>query len=104
MSECTLDNIKIDADAGNVELKNNHIKAVEAEVDAGNFEMHFDGPKGAYAYDLSADLGNVSINDEKHAGVESEYKVEKDANVAGYEDYRQVKVEADLGNIEIHTN
>lgn len=104
VSECTLDNIKIDADAGNVELKNNHIKAVEAEVDAGNFEMHFDGPKGAYAYDLSADLGNVSINDEKHAGVESEYKVEKDANVAGYEDYRQVKVEADLGNIEIHTN
>ena len=77
VSECTLDNIKIDADAGNVELKNNHIKAVEAEVDAGNFEMHFDGPKGAYAYDLSADLGNVSINDEKHAGVESEYKVEK---------------------------
>lgn len=104
VSECTLDNIKIDADAGNVELKNNHIKAVEAEVDAGNFEMHFDGPKGAYAYDLSADLGNVSINDEKHAGVESEYKVEKEANVAGYEDYRQVKVEADLGNIEIHTN
>ena len=104
VSECTLDNIKIDADAGNVELKNNHIKAVEAEVDAGNFEMHFDGPKGAYAYDLSADLGNVSINDEKHAGVESEYKVEKDANAAGYEDYRQVKVEADLGNIEIHTN
>lgn len=103
VSECTLDNIKIDADAGNVELKNNHIKAVEAEVDAGNFEMHFDGPKGAYAYDLSADLGNVSINDEKHAGVESEYKVEKDANAAGYEDYRQVKVEADLGNIEIHT-
>lgn len=102
--ECTLDNIKIDADAGNVELKNNHIKAVEAEVDAGNFEMHFDGPKGAYAYDLSADLGNVSINDEKHAGVESEYKVEKEANVAGYEDYRHVKVEADLGNIEIHTN
>lgn len=104
VSECTLDNIKIDADAGNVELKNNHIKEVEAEVDAGNFEMHFDGPKGAYAYDLSADLGNVSINDEKHAGVESEYKVEKEANVAGYEDYRQVKVEADLGNIEIHTN
>lgn len=103
VSECTLDNIKIDADAGNVELKNNHIKAVEAEVDAGNFEMHFDGPKGAYAYDLSADLGNVSINDEKHAGVESEYKVEKEANAAGYEDYRQVKVEADLGNIEIHT-
>lgn len=104
VSECTLDNIKVDADAGNVELKNNHIKAVEAEVDAGNFEMHFDGPKGAYAYDLSADLGNVSINDEKHAGVDSEYKVEKDVNAAGYEDYRQVKVEADLGNIEIHTN
>ena len=104
VSECTLDNIKIEADAGNVELKNNHIKAVEAEVDAGNFEMHFDGPKGVYAYDLSADLGNVSINDEKHAGVDSEYKVEKEANVAGYEDYRQVKVEADLGNIEIHTN
>lgn len=104
VSECTLDNIKINADAGNVELRNNFIKAIEAEVDAGNFEMYFDGPKGAYAYDLSADLGNVSINDEKHAGIESEYKVEKDANAAGYEDYRQVKVEADLGNIEIHTN
>ena len=52
----------------------------------------------------TADLGNVSINDEKHAGVENEYKVEKEANVAGYEDYRHVKVEADLGNIEIHTN
>lgn len=104
VSECTLDNIKINADAGNVELRNNFIKAIEAEVDAGNFEMYFDGPKGAYAYDLSADLGNVSINDEKHAGIESEYKVEKDANAAGYEDYRQVKAEADLGNIEIHTN
>lgn len=103
VSECTLDNIKIEADAGNVELKNSQIKAVEAEVDAGNFEMQFDGPKGAYAYDLAADLGNVSINDEKHAGIESSYKVEKEAGVAGYEDYRQVKVEADLGNIEIHT-
>lgn len=86
-----------------MELKNSQIKAVEAEVDAGNFEMQFDGPKGAYAYDLAADLGNVSINDEKHAGIESSYKVEKEAGVAGYEDYRQVKVEADLGNIEIHT-
>ena len=104
VSECTLDNIKIDADAGNVELKNNFIKAVEAEVDAGNFEMYFDGPKGAYAYDLSADLGNLSINNEKHAGVQSEYQSGKDTDVTGYEEYRQVKVEADLGNIEIHTN
>lgn len=104
VSECTLDNIKIDADAGNVELKNNFIKGVEAEVDAGNFEMYFDGPKGAYAYDLSADLGNLSINNEKHAGVQSEYQSGKDSDVAGYEEYRQVKVEADLGNIEIHTN
>ena len=66
--------------------------------------MYFDGPKGAYAYDLSADLGNLSINNEKHAGVQSEYQSGKDSDVAGYEEYRQVKVEADLGNIEIHTN
>lgn len=103
VSECTLDNIKVEADAGNVELKNNHINAIEAEVDAGNFEMDFDGPKGAYAYDLAANLGNVEINGEKHAGVESELKCEKDTSIAGYESYRQVKVDADLGNVEIRT-
>ncbi|MGN1206404.1 MAG: permease prefix domain 1-containing protein [Eubacterium sp.] len=103
VSECTLDRIDVDADAGNVELKNNRINEVESEVDAGNFEMDFDGPKGAYAYDLSADLGNVSINGEKHAGMETEYKAPKDTDVLGYATYRQVKVEADLGNIEIRT-
>ena len=96
-------NCNIILDAGDVHLKGLPNGTLSVEVDAGNFEMDFDGPKGAYAYDLAANLGNVEINGEKHAGVESELKCEKDTSIAGYESYRQVKVDADLGNVEIRT-
>ena len=36
-----------------------------------------DGPQEAYAYDLSADLGLISVSQNKNSGVSNEYTAAK---------------------------
>ena len=103
LKNCTLDQFKADADAGNIEVKESHIYDVVVSVDAGNFVMDFDGPQTAYSYDLSSDLGNIKVGEDRNSGVDSSYTAQKDTQLEGYEAYRSIKAEADLGNIEIRT-
>ena len=103
VKDCSLDHIEVEADAGNVDMKGSHIYDVNLDIDAGNFEMDFDGPQEAYAYDLSADLGLISVGQNKNSGVSNEYTAQKDQQIEGYESYQQIKADVDMGNITIKT-
>ena len=65
--------------------------------------IDFDGPQEAYAYDLSADLGLISVGQNKNSGVSNEYTAQKDQQIEGYESYQQIKADVDMGNITIKT-
>ena len=103
VKDCSLDHIEVEADAGNVDMKGSHIYDVNVDIDAGNFKMDFDGPQEAYAYDLSADLGLISVGQNKNSGISNEYTAQKDQQIEGYESYQQIKADVDMGNITIKT-
>ena len=50
----------------------------------------------AYAYDLSADLGLISVGRNKNSGVSNEYTAQKDQQIEGYESYQQIKADVDM--------
>lgn len=87
------DNVNVDADLGSVALYGDLAGSVQIDAALGDVTLGLSRPAGHYCWDLSADLGSVTVDGRHYGGVSSA--------VTGGDGDTVLQVDADLGSIQV---
>lgn len=85
--------LNVDADLGNVTLYGDLSGAVEIDADLGDVTLGLSRPSSHYNWDLSADMGSITVDGQEHGGFSS--------SVTGGNGGTILQVDADLGSITV---
>lgn len=85
--------VTVDSDVGNVNLYGDLGKAVEVDVDLGDVTLGLSRPASDYCWDLTADLGSVTVDGRSYNGISS-------SDTGGNGD-AILRVDTDVGSIQV---
>ena len=92
--DVTADTLLGDVDAGEIIFNGSIASSGEIDCDAGSVEMRLDGEKEDFSYDLSCDLGEITIGDESYEGISNRKHISGDGD-------KQLTVTCNMGEIDI---
>lgn len=90
--------LKAECDAGRLVFDSLQVSGdVDIRCNAGKVELELEEAKKSFNYDLSCALGQISIDEEEHAGIDFSQKMDNKAD-------RTCKVDCNVGSVSIDFN
>lgn len=97
LSEVTMGALEIEADAGSVVLYDSVLKGnAKISTAAGSAELHLESNETDFNYKIECDMGSVNINEKEWSGMEKKVSIDNDAKFT-------INVECDMGSVDIYT-
>ena len=88
------DYLDVSANMGNVDLSGRIGNAAEAEADMGNITLHLDHQNEEFNYQISAEMGTISLDGKDYSGLKKEERLDYGAK-------KMMELETSMGSIEI---
>lgn len=98
LSEVTMGQLDVETDAGSVALYDCVLRG-DARIasDVGSAELYLECDEADFNYQVECDMGSVIINEKEWSGIDKSIRI---ANKAKY----TINIECDMGSIEIYTS
>lgn len=98
LSQVAMGELDVEADAGSVTLYDSVLTGnAKIAADIGSAALYLDCEENDFNYQMECDMGSVRINENEWSGIDKKLEVNNKAK-------HTIRMECDMGNIEVYTN